>query len=140
MLTIIIALTLSCWGSFARIARSSAKQLITRDYVLAARALGTDTFKLLMRHILPNSLSVLIITSTLKMGSFILSEAALSFLGLGIRPPTPSWGSMVSESYRFLSIQPWLSVFPGIMIALLVMSFNLLGDSLRDFYDVRKDV
>ena len=140
IMTIILALTLSGWGSFARISRGSAKQLASTDYVLASRSLGTGSLKILLRHILPNASSILIVTATLKIGSFILGEAALSFLGLGIKPPTPSWGAMVSESYRFLDAQPWLSVLPGVMIALLVLSFNLLGDSLRDFYDVRKKI
>ena len=138
-LTVVLALALSGWGSFARISRGSAKQLVTNDYVLASRSLGGNNLKIILRHILPNAMSILIVTSTLKLGSFILGEAALSFLGLGINPPDPSWGGMVSESYRFLQTHPWLSVLPGIMIAALVTFFNLLGDSLRDFCDVRKD-
>lgn len=139
--TVVFALTLSGWGSFARISRGAAKQLITQDYVLASRSLGGGLTHILLRHVLPNALSLLIVTSTLKMGSFILGEAALSFLGVGINPPDPSWGGMVNDGSRFLyqgGMHPWLSIIPGILIALLVMSFNLLGDSLRDYYDVKK--
>lgn len=137
--TVVIALTLSGWGSFARISRAAAKQLVTNDYVLAGRMLGGKGWQILIRHILPNAMSILIVTATLKMGSFILGEAALSFLGLGVKPPVPSWGGMVNDSYRFLQMHPMLSFVPGVMIALLVTSFNLLGDSLRDFYDIKKD-
>jgi ABC-type dipeptide/oligopeptide/nickel transport system permease subunit len=140
ILTVVLALALSGWGSFSRIARSSAKQLMANDYVLASRSLGGGLGSILFRHILPNAMSVLIVTSTLKMGSFILGEAALSFLGLGINPRDPSWGGMVSESSRFIETHPWLSVLPGALIAALVIAFNMLGDSLRDFYDARKSV
>ncbi len=140
ILTIVIALSLSGWGSFARISRGAAKQLMTSDYVLASRSLGTTITNIVIRHIIPNSISILIVTCTLKMGSFILGESALSFLGLGINPPEPSWGGMVSNSYSFLRSIPRLSIIPGVMIAILVTSFNLLGDSLRDFYDIKKSI
>ena len=107
----------------------------TLDYVSAARALGAGDMRIMFRHVLPNCLSPVIVLGTLAIGGNILGEAGLSFLGLGIQDPTPSWGAMLSESKSYFRDYPWVAIFPGMMIVLTVLSFNLLGDGLRDAMD-----
>ncbi|MGQ0571893.1 MAG: ABC transporter permease [Armatimonadota bacterium] len=132
-------LAVGIWATpgFARMIRGSVLSLKEQEYVQAARAIGAGTVRIIARHILPNCISILIVYSALYMASAILLEAALSFLGLGVQPPTPSWGLMVSTGRDFLTIAPHIATFPGLAIAFAVLGFNLLGDGLRDALDPR---
>jgi peptide/nickel transport system permease protein len=121
---------------YARLSRSVALSLKERDYILAARCLGASSFRQIFRHILPNSLSPLIVQSSLSVAGAILEAAALGFLGLGAQPPTPEWGAMLADGYKYLTIGAWwVLLFPGIAIMLTVLGFNLLGDGMRDALD-----
>jgi peptide/nickel transport system permease protein len=120
---------------FARVIRGSVLAIKEQEYVQAARAVGAGTARLVVRHVLPNCISILIVYSALYMASAILLEAALSFLGLGVQPPTPSWGLMVSTGRDFITIAPHIATLPGLAIAFTVLGFNLLGDGLRDALD-----
>jgi peptide/nickel transport system permease protein len=122
---------------FARLTRASFLTLRAQDFVVAARALGAGDLAVVGRHILPNTLSPLIVQATISFPLAILAEAALSYLGLGTQPPHPSWGLMLKEAQNFLALSPWFAVFPGTAIALAVLGFNLLGDGLRDLLDPR---
>ena len=121
----------------ARITRSQALALRELDRVAAAQASGTSTIKIMVRHILPNAVAPVIVQATLGMGYAVLAEAALGFIGVGVTPPTPTWGNMLQAAFPFLEKQPALSVAPGVAIFLLVLAFNLLGDALRDILDPR---
>jgi peptide/nickel transport system permease protein len=127
-----LALSLIGWVGYARVVRAQVLQAREFEYVAAARAIGAATPRILIRHVLPAALPALIVQATLGMGGAILSEAALSFLGLGVQPPTPSWGAMLNYGRAHVLDAPHLTVFPGIVIALVVLGLNLLGDSLRD--------
>jgi peptide/nickel transport system permease protein len=120
---------------FARVVRAAGLQVMEQDYVTVARTYGSSNVWLFVRHLLPNVSSVLIVQATVAFAIAILAEAALSYLGLGTPPPTPSWGRMLSESQSFLSQAPLLALWPGVSIALSVLGFNLLGDGLRDVLD-----
>ncbi len=134
---VFVALGLVSWTSLARVVRGQVLMLRELDYVEAARGIGASNPRILLRHILPNTLSPIIVLVTIGMGNAILAEASLSFLGLGAQPPTPSWGSMLSAGRDYLTQAPWLSLYPGLAIFLTVMGFNLLGDGLRDLLDPR---
>jgi peptide/nickel transport system permease protein len=133
--SLLIALGLTNWSFTCRLARASALSLKSQGYVQAAKVLGYSDVRIMVTQVLPNMLGPLIVIGTLGMGGTILAEAALSFLGLGIRPPYPSWGSMLSEARDQIMTAPWLSVFPGLAIFLTVLGLNLLGDGLRDVLD-----
>ena len=122
---------------FARLTRASVLTLKGQEFVVAARALGAGDLALLGRHVLPNTVSPLVVQATISFPIAILAEAALSYLGLGTQPPNPSWGSMLRDAQNFLARAPWYAVFPGGAIALAVLGFNLLGDGLRDLVDPR---
>ncbi len=136
---VIIALAIVYTPQFARIARSSAISVKEEAYIDAARALGYSRRHILFREVLPNSLSPLLVQASLLMALAIIAEAALSFLGLGVQPPTPSWGEMVARGTTYLSDAPWISLFPGIAIFIAVLSFNLVGDGIRDVFDPHDD-
>jgi peptide/nickel transport system permease protein len=133
--SLLIALGLTNWSYSCRIARAQALSLKSQGYIQAARILGYGDVRIMFTQLLPNMLGPLIVIATLGIGGTILAEAALSFLGLGIRPPFPSWGSMLSEARDQITTAPWLSVFPGLAIFLTVLGLNLLGDGLRDILD-----
>jgi peptide/nickel transport system permease protein len=133
--SLIIALGLTSWSFTCRLARASALSLKSQGYVQAAKTLGYGDLRIMLTQLLPNMLGPIIVIATLGIGGAILSEAALSFLGLGIRPPHPSWGSMLSEARDQITTAPWLSIFPGLAIFLTVLGLNLLGDGLRDILD-----
>jgi peptide/nickel transport system permease protein len=135
---VIIALCLVGWVGYARLARAQVLTLKERDFVVAARASGATNTRIIFRHILPNVVAPLSVQATFGMGAAITAEAALSFLGLGVQAPTPSWGSMLNEGRQFLLIAPHLTTFPGLAIMLVVLGFNFLGDGLRDWLDPRK--
>lgn len=128
---LILVLGLVTWVSYARVARAEALSVREREFVQAGRALGAGSLRLLLRHVLPNLLPPLAVIATVNMSAMILAEAALSFLGLGVQPPTPAWGSMVAEGREVLTSAWWVTAFPGTAIALLVMGANLLGEGLR---------
>ena len=125
------------WAGMARLVRSQVLVLRDSEYVLAAQALGARDRRVLLRHLLPNVRTQVIIAGTLGIGGAIMAEAALSFVGLGAQPPTPSWGAMVADGRDLLRVAPWVSFAPGIAIGLAVLGFNLVGDALREIYDPR---
>ncbi|MEP3331507.1 ABC transporter permease [Sedimentitalea sp.] len=129
---VIVVLGLLLWDRFAVVMRSSTLQVRGREYVAAARAVGCSTPRILMSEIMPNIVNNLIVVVTLEMAHAILLEAALSFLGLGVQPPTPSWGLMVSEGKNMMLFEPWLVLIPGAVLFILVLAINLMGDGLRD--------
>jgi peptide/nickel transport system permease protein len=132
---VIVALCLTGWVGFARIVRGQILSLREREFVLAANAAGAGTGRLILRHYLPNAAAPLIIEAAFGMAAVIVAEAGLSFLGLGIQPPAPSWGAMLNEGRAFLLIAPHLTAFPGLCLMLLVLAINLTGDGLRDLLD-----
>ncbi|WIX80643.1 ABC transporter permease [Amycolatopsis carbonis] len=136
-LTAMVAIGIATIPSFARIARSGTLQVGSSEFVLAARAAGRSRGNIAVRHVLPNISGLLIVQSSVSFAIAVLAEAALSFLGFGTRPPTPSWGRMLQESQELLTIHPRLALVPGVAIAVAVLGFNLLGDGLRDRLDPR---
>lgn len=132
-----IAIGITATPLFIRLTRGQVISVKVEDYVEAARAVGNPPARIAFRHILPNIMPQLLVQATLTIATAIIAEAALSFLGLGQQPPQPSWGSMLNSAQRFLSNAPWMAVFPGIAIFITVLSFNLLGDGLRDALDPR---
>src|SRR5881296_3398237 len=134
---ICVVIGLVGWAGMARLVRGQVLVVRALDYVQAGRALGVSDTRLVTRHILPNVLAPVIVAATLGVGGAIMAEAALSFVGLGAQPPTPSWGAMVAEGRDLLRVAPWVSLFPGLAIGVAVLGLNLLGDGLRDALDVR---
>jgi ABC-type dipeptide/oligopeptide/nickel transport system permease subunit len=132
-----LAITLVSWAGFARLVRGITLSLKEQAYVEASQALGATTGRILFRHLLPNTLPLLLVAASLRIGGFILLEASLSFLGLGVQPPTPTWGSMISLSRSYINSAPWMVIFPGLAISVTVIAFNVLGDHLRDRLDPR---
>jgi peptide/nickel transport system permease protein len=133
-----IAIGVSATPIFVRLTRAQVMQVKVEDYIEAARAVGNSPLRIMWRHILPNIVPPLIVQATLAIAAAIIAEAALSFLGLGQQPPAPSWGSMLNSAKNYIDNAPWMAVWPGISIFLLVLSFNLLGDGLRDVFDPRQ--
>jgi len=134
---IMIVIGLTSWMGVARLIRAEFLSLRQRDFVLAARALGCSDMRLIFRHILPNAMSPVLVSATLGVAGAILTESALSFLGIGVQPPTPSWGNMLIVGKQTLGSAWWLSVFPGLAILLTVLGYNLLGEGIRDALDPR---
>jgi peptide/nickel transport system permease protein len=135
--TAMVAIGIAYIPVFARLTRGSALQVLRSDYVLAARACGRRPIAILLHHVLPNIAAILIVQATVLFAVAILAEAALSYLGLGTAPPTPTWGNMLADSQTYLSQDAWLALWPGLAIALAVLGFSLLGDGLRDVLDPR---
>lgn len=135
--TVILAIGVANVPWLARIVRAQALAVRELDFVAAAEAAGTSRLNIMIRHILPNSIAPVIVQATLGMGYAVLAEAGLGFIGVGVVPPTPTWGNMLQAAFPFLEQQPALSVAPGVAIFLLVLAFNLLGDALRDILDPR---
>ena len=133
----ILAIGIALTPNFARLARSLSLTIREQDYILAARALGSGQLRLMARHVFPNALYALVVVGTLYIATAIRTEASLSFLGLGIPPPTPSWGNILSEGRQYIKCCPWITTFSGLAIMLAVLAFNLVGDSLRDLLDPR---
>ncbi len=133
--SLVFAIALTAIAPFARVARAPVLSLRQRAYVEAGRALGFSNARILFVHILPNMISEVLVMATLWMADAVRTEAALSFLGLGIKPPAPSWGSMLRDGFESILDAPWLSIFPGLAILLLVLGLNMLGDGLRDAGD-----
>ena len=133
-----IAIGISAMPIFVRVARGATLNTAAEDYIEAARAVGNGRARILAVHILPNILPPVLVQASLTIAGAIIAEASLSFLGLGQQPPAPSWGSMLNAAQRFLGQAPWLSIFPGLSIFVVVLGFNLLGDGLRDALDPRR--
>mgnify|MGYP000315347218 CR=1 FL=1 len=137
IVNIFIAIGILGWASFARIFRGSILSIKNKEYIEAARALGASNHRIIIRHIFPNAFAPIIVYATMNIGTAIIVEAALSFLGIGVQPPTPAWGKMLSESLDYIDIAPWMMLFPGLAIVITVLGFVLLGDGLRDAFDPR---
>lgn len=133
----IFAISIAAVPKFARLMRAQTLRLRDSDYVVASMVAGASPLRLISRHIVPNAVGVVIIVASSTAGFAVLTEASLSFLGLGVRPPNPAWGSMLKSGYQFLDRAAWLAVIPGFAISLLVLGFNLIGDGLRDLLDPR---
>ena len=134
---IITLLVLFSWGGFARIVRAETLQLKNMDYVSLARVAGASTLRILSRHILPGVVNTVVVLVSLQVGALIITESILSYLGVGIQPPTPAWGVMVKDGFNYLNDAHWVSLYPALAIALTVLAFNFLGDWLRDRLDPR---
>jgi peptide/nickel transport system permease protein len=137
VIVIVIIIGLTSWMYLARIVRAVFLSLKENDFVLAARATGTPNSEIIFRHILPNSVAPIVVTATLGVANAILAEAYISFLGLGVQPPTATWGNMLDGANQYIESAPWLWFFPGLLILLTVLSINYLGDGLRDALDPR---
>ncbi|MDR0466365.1 MAG: ABC transporter permease [Deltaproteobacteria bacterium] len=134
---IMIVIGLTSWMGVARLVRAESLSLRNREFVEAARLAGAGAPRLLLRHILPNALAPVLVSATLGIAGAILIESSLSFLGLGVEPPDPSWGNMLLEGKNVLEIAPWMSLYPGLAILITVLGYNLLGETLRDVLDPR---
>jgi peptide/nickel transport system permease protein len=137
VLFIIVIIGLTSWMYVARIVRAEFLSIKENEFILAAKAIGTPTSQIIFKHILPNSVAPIVVAATLGVANAILSEAYISFLGLGVQPPTPTWGNMLDGSYNYIETAPWLWIFPGLLIVLTVLSINFVGDGLRDALDPR---
>jgi peptide/nickel transport system permease protein len=138
LLNVLLALSIVGWMQYTRVVRGVVLSVKERQFIDAARALGARDHYILFRHILPETLPYVIVLATLKTGQIILAAAALSFLGLGVQPPTPEWGAMLNNGRAFLRTAPHLTIFPGLTIMITVLAFNFLGDGLRDAIDPRQ--
>ena len=123
------------WMRISRLVRANVLSLRERDYVTAARAQGAPVSRILMRHIVPNTLAPIVVAGTLQVGRAIVLEASLSFLGMGVQPPTATWGSMLNRAQAYLTTAPWIAIAPGVAILVVVLCVNFLGDGLRDALD-----
>lgn len=137
MQNVFLALALVGWPGMVRLVRSQVLSVREREFVQAARALGASDLRIMVRHLLPNVIGPAMVAATVGVGSLILAESTLSFLGLGIQPPYPSWGAMVSSGWQLRRSDPMLTLYPGLCLAITIMAFNLLGDALRDWLDPR---
>jgi len=137
MLPVVFVIAILSWMGLARLVRAAFLSLREQDFVLAASALGVQRWRIIGRHILPNSLSTIIVNTTLFVAFSIILESGLSYLGFGVQPPTPTWGNMLNRSQIYVYIAPWLGIFPGLMIFFTVISINYIGDGLRDAMDPR---
>ena len=140
LVNVLVALTLIGWVGYARLVRGQVLRAREFEYVQAARAVGARALRILWRHVIPAAVPALVVQATLGMAGAIIGEASLSFLGLGVQPPTPSWGTMLNGGRAHILDAPHLTIFPGLAIVLLVLGFNFLGDGLRDWLDPRRGV
>jgi peptide/nickel transport system permease protein len=138
VVTIAVVIGILSWMTFARLVRAAFLTLRELDFVTASRALGASPWRIVLRHILPNTIGPIIVEATLELGYAIIEESGLSFLGFGIQPPTPSWGNLLSNAQENFLRYPWLAIFPGVMIFLTIISVNYIGDGLRDAFDPYK--
>ena len=140
LLNVILVMAVTRWVQFARIVRADVLSIREREFVSGARARGNRSMRLLLRHVLPNALTPIIVVATLELAFMIIYESALWFLGLGVQPPTPTWGWMLADGRNYVATAWWLATFPGLAIMLTVLAVNLLGDWLRDTLDPRLKV
>lgn len=136
-ISVIISLCLTSWTQYARVVRSSVLGIREEEYVLAARTIGASNARIIFKYIMPNALAPIIVVATLGIGTAIVSEATLSFMGLGVQPPTPSWGYALSFGLRYMRTAPHMATIPGLAIMFTVLGFNLLGNGIRDVFDPR---
>ena len=136
--TTLLVIGTTTWATYARVVRADVLSLKEKEFIIAARAVGVRDARIIVRHMLPNVLAPVIVLATLGIGSIIILESALSFLGLGIQPPNPSWGGTLADGRAYITLFPHISIMPGIMIFLTVLAFNLFGDGLRDALDPRQ--
>ena len=136
-MTITLVLALLLWPRMSRLVRGQVLAVRNQEYVQAARAVGVSDVRIMFRHILPNVMGIVVVEATLIVAQAILLETAISFLGLGIQPPVPSWGNLLEDSRSTMTEQPWLTWFPGVMIVITALCVNFLGDGLRDALDPR---
>ena len=127
------------WMATARVVRAEVLKIRSMEYVEAARGLGATNARIIGRHVLPNAVGPIVVGATLAVGNAIILESSLSFLGLGVQPPTPTWGNMLMDAQSTMASQPWLSIFPGLAILLVVLAVNFLGDGLQDALDPRAE-
>jgi peptide/nickel transport system permease protein len=137
--TLILVIGLLSWMELARIIRASFLSLKQKEFVTAARAIGVRDGAIMFRHILPNSLAPIVVAATLGVGNAMLAEATVSYLGLGVQPPAPSWGNMLNNAQSHLWNAPWVALYPGFMILITVLAINFVGDGLRDALDPRSN-
>jgi len=135
--SVVLAIGLSYWAQYARLIRGQILSLKSAVFIEATRSLGASDFVLLFKHLIPNSLSPVIVAATIGIGNAIVLEATLGFLGMGAQPPTPSWGAMMSNGTAYLFIAPWMIIFPGLAMMITVLGFNLFGDALIDVMDIK---
>jgi peptide/nickel transport system permease protein len=140
LVNVILVMAVTRWVQFARVVRADVLSIREREFVSGARARGNRSMRLLLRHVLPNALTPIIVVATLELAFMIIYESALSFLGLGVQPPTPTWGWMLADGRNYIATAWWLATFPGLAIMLTVLAVNLLGDWLRDTLDPRLQV
>ena len=138
-ITLILIIGLTSWFGTSRLVRAEVLSVRERDYVSGARALGAGAGRVILRHVLPNAAAPIIVSAALGIGNVMLLEAGLSFLGIGVQPPMASWGVMIADGQDYLSTAPWVSLFPGLAVALVVMALNAIGDALRDALDPRAE-
>ena len=134
LLNLIFALVVTGWVSYSRLARAQVLKLKEMDFIIAARAIGVSYLRILFKHLMPNVLPLILVQASLGISGAILAESGLSFLGLGVQPPTPSWGAMINQGRNHLFEAPWLTIFPGIALLITVLGFNLLVEGLRKIY------
>ena len=137
MINLLIAIAISSVPGFVRLIRSTVMTVVESDYIEAARACGTMDRRIILHHIMPNAIGPIIVQTTTSISGMILQASGLSFIGMGVQPPTPEWGAMISEAREFMRQDPWMMIFPGVCIILAALSFNLIGDGLRDALDPR---
>jgi peptide/nickel transport system permease protein len=137
LVSMVLIIGLLSWMTTARVVRSQVLSIREMDYVEAARSMGATDLRILARHIIPNALGPILVGATLAVGNAIMIESSLSFLGLGVQPPTPTWGNMLMDSQATMATKPWLTLFPGLAILLVVLAVNFIGDALRDALDRR---
>ncbi len=135
--TTIVVIGITVWSRYARVVRADVMSVRQRDFVVAARATGVNSWRIIWRHVVPNVLGPVIVLATLGIGTIIILESSLSFLGLGVRPPTPTWGGTLADGRAFILRYPHIAIFPGVMIVITVLAFNFFGDGLRDALDPR---
>lgn len=135
--SVVVAIGLSYWAQYARLVRGQILSLKSAVFIEATKSMGASDFVILFKHLLPNSISPVIVAATIGIGNAIVLEATLGFLGMGAQPPTPSWGAMMSNGTAYLFISPWMIVFPGLAMMITVLGFNLFGDALIDIMDVK---
>jgi len=134
---IILVVSVTSWMGVARLVRASFLSLKEKEFVEAAHCCGAGNWRIMLRHILPNAMSPIIVAATLRVGAAIITESGLSYLGFGVQPPTPTWGNMLKNAQSELDYAPWTAIFPGIFIFLTVIAFNYVGDGMRDALDPR---
>ena len=138
--TVMIAIAAVSWASFARLIRGHVLSIKHAPYIEAAKAIGADNLRVIFIHLLPQCLPLGLVMAGLKVGGFILIESALSFLGLGVQPPTASWGAMISSGRAYIVVSPWMVIFPGLAIATTALCFNIMGDALSDRFGIRQTI